>query len=194
MDNPIDKFKLLWQQAKEQASSKYANAICVSTVDVDGFPNSRFVDLKDVNHDGFIFCTDLNSPKALDIIRHPKVSLTMWWEHIGYQIRIQGICKQIPDQLADYYWETRPSGARLTTLTFNQSQKMMSIDEMTEQYHHAEQQHLNQQLLRPKHWSGFNLLPVYIEFLAFKESRLHIRTAYRHHANIQRWEKFFLQP
>ena len=45
---------------------------------------------------------------------------------------------------------------------------------------------------RPANWGGFRLRAEYIEFLEFKESRLHARSTYTRVGSS--WEQGFLQP
>src|SRR5215207_8639239 len=85
MHSPIQLFKAIWLDARKSGSSKHRNAVCVSTIDPDGYPSSRFVDLKEAEEAGFVFCTHLDSGKALDIARNPKTGITLWWEHIATQ-------------------------------------------------------------------------------------------------------------
>ena len=57
MNNPIEKFNDLWQQALLDSPLQQKSAVCVSTINAEGFPESRFVDLKKVDEQGFVFCT-----------------------------------------------------------------------------------------------------------------------------------------
>ena len=84
MDNPVSKFRNWWQKALYDSPLKQKSAVCVSTVNEDGFPVGRFVDLKSVGEDGFVFCTYLHSAKGKHIAHTPKVSMTVWWDHVGY--------------------------------------------------------------------------------------------------------------
>ncbi|MGC3981653.1 MAG: pyridoxal 5'-phosphate synthase [Steroidobacteraceae bacterium] len=192
MHSPIDVFKTVWCGAKKEGTLKHRNAVCVSTVDVDGYPSSRFVDLKEVDEAGFVFCTCLDSAKALEISLNPKAGITIWWEHVAMQIRIQGECSVISHQEADKHWLSRSREAQITTATFNQSKSIASLDSLVEQYSQAEIEYGGKAISRPHNWGGFRLKPKQIEFLEFKESRLHLRTVYRLADSL--WQKSFLQP
>lgn len=194
VNDPLEKFQHIWIQAQQSGLNRYRNSVCISTIDQHGFPNARFVDLKAVSDVGCIFCSDLSSAKAIEIQNHPKVSLTAWWEHVAYQIRIQGICQRISDQQADEFWQQRPREAQLTSLTFDQSQGITSVDLLESRFLHAKKQDDQQYLPRPDTWGGFELIPTKIEFLAFKDTRLHIRHQYIWNEHHQIWEVQLLQP
>lgn len=55
MDNPITKFENWWQEALINSPLQQQSAVCVSTIDEDGFPSGRFVDLKSASEKGFVF-------------------------------------------------------------------------------------------------------------------------------------------
>lgn len=189
---PIELFQTVWLDAKSRGSSKHRNAVCVSTIDADGYPSSRFVDLKEAEETGFVFCTHLDSSKALDIDRNPKAGITLWWEHIATQVRIKGVCTAIPEQEAEAHWVGRLRDAQIATATFQQSRPLASLESLSEQYERAVIAYDGKSIPRPANWGGFRLHAEQIEFLEFKESRLHARTTYSRVGS--RWARAFLQP
>jgi len=192
MSNPIIKFKSCWEKAKSNSTLKHPSAVCVTTIDEHGFPAGRFVDLKAVDDIGFIFCTNLDSQKGRDIQRNPKVGLTFWWEAIGYQVRVNGIATQIPSTISEIYWKARPRDAQITTLSCKQSQPLLSEQDLNKQFEEAKRNIGEMQIPKPENWGGFIVKPKSIEFLTFKESRLHIRELYS--AFGDGWNKSLLQP
>lgn len=190
--DPADAFKALWAEARRRGSLPHRNAVCLSTIDADGCPDSRFVDLKQVDDAGFVFCTDLESAKARDIARDPKACLAMWWEHVSTQVRIKGSCTALPSCEADRYWARRPQQARLASVRFRQSKVLADAALLDEASSHDAHRTQQSPIPRPDSWGGFRLRPVSIEFLAFRENRLHLRTAYTRVDG--RWHARFLQP
>ena len=182
-NSPLRKFHQWWQQAKHNTPLKYHSAFNLSTIDAEGFPASRFVDLKDLNQQGFIFCTDSQSQKGQDIARNSKVSLCFWWDHIGRQIRIQGHAKTLDPNTSNHYWQQRPWAARITTLCSQQSRPLdgntnlqQRHQELTQQWTSTDGELLD--IPRPEQWCAYGVVPTRIEFLRFKESRLHEREVY----------------
>lgn len=192
MDNPISKFESWWQEALADSPLQQKSAVCVSTIDEHGFPTGRFVDLKSVSEDGFVFCTYLDSAKGKHIARNAKASMTIWWDHLGYQIRVVGTAQAITANEADSFWQTRSRSAQLTTTAFEQSEALDSEDELAKRLQETAVKLAGQAVPRPDNWGGYCIKPVSIEFLTFRESRLHLRELFKCGSN--GWVKQLLQP
>lgn len=192
MDNPIAKFERWWQEALADSPLNQKSAVCVSTVDVNGFPAGRFVDLKSVSENGFVFCTYFDSAKGKHIARNPKTSMTIWWDHVGYQIRVVGTAEVITAGEADAFWQTRSRSAQLITTAFAQSEPLDSEVGLAIRLEEASAKFADKAVLRPDNWGGYCIKPVSIEFLTFRESRLHLRELFECEGN--GWVKKLLQP
>ena len=195
MDNPIVKFNQWWQQAVNDSPLNQKSAVCVSTVDENGFPQGRFVDLKRADESGFVFCTHLDSAKAQHISKQPKVAITAWWDHLGYQVRIIGLARPLPHSEADFYWRTRNRGAQLTSLAFSQSTPLNGdASALAEKFEQADNAHPESEISRPEDWGGYSVQATHIEFLTFANTRLHLRELYQFDEVKQGWQKQLLQP
>lgn len=192
MEDPFVKFNAWWKSASLNSPLKQKNAVCISTLDRNGYPSGRFVDLKAVNDLGFVFCTCLNSAKGEQIDENAKIALTLWWDHVGYQVRVLGVAQPIGEHEAITYWKARSKAAQLTTLAFEQSKPLADeaalqtrMDCVAKQYRHSE-------VPKPITWGGYRIKPHSIEFLTFRESRLHLRELYTLEGSV--WNKSLLQP
>ena len=67
-----------------------ANAMVLATVDSAGRPSARYVLLKGVSDDGFVFYTNQASRKALDLEAHPAAALCFGWLDLNRQVRVEG--------------------------------------------------------------------------------------------------------
>lgn len=191
-EDPIEKFNQWWRQAIADSPLKQKSAVCVSTVNPDGFPTGRFLDLKAADERGFVFCTHLDSHKALDIERNGKTALTLWWEHVGFQIRVLGTAARLDEEEAVTWWNTRSRDAQLTTACFQQSRPLESQEALEARFQEARAVYGKQAIPKPENWGGYRVKPVSIEFLTFKESRLHLREWFE--ATSDGWKKSLLQP
>jgi len=192
MNNPLVKVKEWWEFAIEASPLKVKSAVCLSTVDERGFPSSRFVDLKDVDLEGVVFCSNYDSKKGDDIENNPKAGVTAWWDHVGYQIRVVGNAVRVPEDEATRYWETRNRSAQIATLCFSQSQKLASYGLLEEKYLDAESKYTSNSIPKPNNWGAYKIVPNSIEFLEFKESRLHHREYFQ--LEHDDWSRCLLQP
>jgi pyridoxamine 5'-phosphate oxidase len=192
MDNPISKFERWWQEALADSPLQLKSAVCVSTIDENGFPAGRYVDLKSVSETGFVFCTYFDSAKGRHIARDPKIAMTVWWDHLGYQVRVVGSAEVISDAEADGFWQSRSRSAQLTTRAFEQSARLNSENDLSSRLEESSAQFAGQAVPRPNNWGGYRIKPVSIEFLTFRESRLHLRESFE--AKGDAWVKQLLQP
>ena len=81
-DNPFE-IARRWLGEAEEGELNDPNAIALSTVDVDGFPNVRMVLLKAIDEDSFVFYTNYNSRKSQEIIQAGKAAFVChpWGVH-----------------------------------------------------------------------------------------------------------------
>ena len=175
MTDPIGKFKDWWKEALSDSPLKHKNAICVSTVDSNGFPNARFVDLKTVDDGGFTFCSYYDSAKGKEISQNPKIAITVWWDHVGYQIRIVGNASKIPEEEAEKHWSGRSVEAQVTTSISKQSNYLKSETDLMQAVEAKKLELAGNSIQRPANWGGYLAVPEKIEFLTFRQNRLHLR-------------------
>ena len=192
MDNPICKFETWWKEALANSVLQQKSAVCLSTIDENGFPASRFVDLKSVSDAGFVFCTYFDSAKGKQIARNPKAAMTIWWDHVGYQIRVVGSAQVITDAEADCFWHSRSRSAQVITTAFEQSDVLDSESDLNKRLEASSTKYVGRPVPRPSNWGGYCIKPISIEFLRFYESRLHLRELFELKSN--GWLKQLLQP
>jgi pyridoxamine 5'-phosphate oxidase len=88
--DPIAEFKA-WLAEAEASEPVNPNAMALATVDKDGRPSVRMVLLKGVDERGFVFYTNLESRKSLDIEANAEASLCFYWKTLGKQVRSGGV-------------------------------------------------------------------------------------------------------
>lgn len=190
--DPISKFKTWYAEELEKSLGRISSACCLSTHGLDGYPNSRFLSLKEVLNNAFIITGPLNSRKGTEIQNNPKVSLTFWWTESERQVRIQGSAKIIDSQLADSYFNDRNTESKIVSTISEQGRVISNLDKLTELLKLKAKELVNNDIQRPKDWGGFSIKPIRIEFLEFNESRLHIRELCTQ--TEEGWKLEYLQP
>lgn len=190
--NPIQLFNTWFEEERKRTKVRIPAACCLSTVGLDGYPNARFVSLKETTNDSFIVTGSLTSRKGIEISRSEQVALSFWWTETERQIRIQGNAVRITDSCADRYFAERDRDSQIVSAASEQGQEMVSPDQLTEQYNAIEQSLLSGTVTRPAHWGGYAIQPVRIEFLEFKPSRFHDRKLYEQ--TNEGWTVKQLQP
>ena len=191
-DDPFVVFKH-WMLEAEKNEINDPNAVALATVNESNQPDVRMVLLKEFDSNGFIFFTNLNSKKGTDLTKVPKASMCFHWKSILRQVRISGTISLISDTEADKYFNSRPYLSKIGAWSSNQSSPMENRDAFLKKIEEYKNKFKDQNNIpRPKHWSGYLLSPNRIEFWKDVEGRLHQRLEYLKVSNS--WKKQILYP
>jgi pyridoxamine 5'-phosphate oxidase len=169
-----------------------ANAMHLATVDAAGQPAVRVVLLKDFDHHGFVFYTNLESRKGRDLAANPKAELNFYWRELARQIRISGAVEAVSAEEADAYFASRPRLSQLGAWASRQSAELPSTARLIADVAREEGRYLGRAVPRPAFWSGFRLVPERFEFWHAKPFRLHQRLQYRRTA--KGWDERLIYP
>ena len=192
LDDPIELFKI-WISEAEKKEINDPNALSLATTNENKEPSVRMVLLKGLSQKGFVFYTNLNSPKSYDIKKNPKAAMCFHWKSLQRQIRISGSITQVDDKDADLYFNSRPYESRIGAWASDQSKVMSERKEFLKKIEEYKIKYKDKQNLpRPKHWSGWCLNPSSIEFWLGDQFRIHERLRYNKISN--KWKKEILYP
>ena len=192
LNDPIELFKI-WMSEAEKKEINDPNALSLATSNKDNEPSVRMVLLKGLSPKGFVFYTNLNSPKSLDLKNNSKAAMCFHWKSLQRQIRILGSVTQVTDEEADLYYNSRPYESRIGAWASDQSKIMIERKELLKKIEEFKVKYKDEKNLpRPKHWSGWCLNPVSIEFWLGDQFRIHERLKYNKVLN--NWKKEILYP
>ena len=191
-ENPIELFQKWFYEVDKFFAQDETNAMTISTIGLDGFPKNRVVLLKRFTHEGFIFYTNYNSEKGKAIAQNPNVCLFFFWHSAERQIIIKGVAEKIAENLSDGYFESRPRGSQLGALVSNQSE-IVDRNYLEQKLADLEKYYEGKEIPRPKHWGGYIIKPIEIEFWQGRPNRLHDRIRYQLQTDLN-WEINRLSP
>jgi len=191
-DDPVQIVRS-WMAEAEVSEPNDPNAIALSTVDGTGMPNARMVLLKDVEDDAFVFYTNYDSAKSVEIANGGKAAFVMHWKSLRRQIRVRGAVSREEGEKADAYYKSRSLKSRLGAWASKQSQPLKSrASLMAKVAKITAEKGPNPQ--RPPFWGGFRIEPSEIEFWADGAFRLHDRFRWTRAGKDDIWKIVRLNP
>ena len=120
-DKPYKVFKSLYEKASDK-KQKSIEAFSISTFNQDtNVVDSRFVNLKYIRNDEWIFFTNYNSEKAQAFASHPQVSILFFWNSISTQIRIKAKIFKTSKKISDEHFAIRTEEKNALAISSRQS-------------------------------------------------------------------------
>jgi pyridoxamine 5'-phosphate oxidase len=134
-------------------------AMTLATVDADGQPSQRVVLLKQLDQNGLVFFTNLNSNKAQDISVNNKVSANFAWLPLERQVKIKGTATRISKADALKYFISRPKDSQIAAWASNQSQPISSRQFLVNAFEQMKKKFSDGEIPLPDFWGGYRIKP-----------------------------------
>ena len=191
VDKPYKAFKELYEKALQNNQSNIeACAISTFNKDLDEV-ESRFVNLKYIVNDEWIFFSNYDSAKSKSFKFHPQISAVFYWKKTNTQIRMKAKIYKTSEEFSNKHFASRSTEKNALAISSKQSQPIQSFDEIKEKYLATLD---NKDLLqtRPSYWGGYSFKPYSFEFWTGNEFRLNKRSLYQ--KNNDNWDYCLLEP
>ena len=189
-EEPYSLFQLLLENALKNDQDN-ADAISISSYDSKkNEVQSRYVNLKYIKKNEWIFFSNYNSPKSESFMLHDQIAALFYWNKTDTQIRIKAKIFKTSEELSNTYFKSRDKKKNALSISSMQSRTVKSYEDVIKSY----QSVLTSEKLdeRPNYWGGFSFIPYSFEFWEGHSSRINKRVLYEFDGLM--WKKFFLQP
>lgn len=189
-EKPYLLFKKKYDEALN-AKQKNIEAISISTFNKEtNEVDSRFVNVKFIDNDKFIFFSNYESPKSIAFESHNQISGLFFWSSIDVQIRMKAKIEKTSFKYSQNYFKNRSAKKNALAISSMQSKTINSYEDVQKKYNNVLE---NENLLKcPRYWGGYSFIPYYFEFWQGHKSRINRRVVIK--KINQNWIELTIQP
>jgi pyridoxamine 5'-phosphate oxidase len=175
--NPFVQFDK-WFQQTLNARVPEPNAMVLATATPEGRPSVRMVLLKSFDERGFVFFTNYESRKSLELLLNAHAALLFYWQELERQVRIEGSVEKVSRKETEEYFQTRPPESKLGAWASKQSSVIPGRGVLEQKAADLKEKYRDQDVPAPPFWGGFRVQPTLFEFWQGRANRLHDRIRY----------------
>lgn len=187
---PYSLFYELFAKAQENQQEVIESMLIASFDKEKNEVDARYVNLKYINKEQWIFFTNYNSPKSQHFNNHSQITAVFYWHKIKTQIRIKANINKTSKDFNKAYFKNRDSKKNAIAISSLQSMKIESYKKVKDNYNLSIKKDSLQSC--PDYWGGYSFTPFYFEFWEGHKSRLNKRDAFILKGGI--WDHSILQP
>jgi len=175
--DPINQFEQWFEEARATQMPD-PNGMSLATVAENGQPSLRTVLLKYFDENGFVFFTNYESRKSVEMDQNSQVSLMFPWIILERQVIIYGKAERISKKESFKYFTSRPKGSQIGAWVSEQSSVITSRSLLMSKFDEMKKKFSKGEVPLPSFWGGYRVIPHAIEFWQGRENRLHDRFMY----------------
>jgi len=190
-EKPYSLFLDLYNQALAN-NQKGIEAISVSSYNQQmNEVEARYVNLKYIADNEWIFFSNYHSPKANQFESHSQVSILIYWASINTQIRMKAKIFKTSAEFSNEHFQGRTKEKNALAISSNQSKVIGSFEEVAKNFYETLES-MTSETVRPDFWGGYSFVPYYFEFWQGHENRLNKRHVFE--LQEKEWVERLLQP
>jgi pyridoxamine 5'-phosphate oxidase len=191
--SPFEQFGR-WLDEAYAAAIPMPNAMVLATASADGEPSARTVLLERFDPSGFVFHTNLDSPKVRELRENPRAALVFLWRALGRQVRVTGDVEPASAAETEEYFLNCPHGVQVMVTACRQSAVVPDRAALEAAYAAVLAKYPSPPLPVPPYWGGLRLVPKTIEFWQARPNRLQDRLRFTRPRAAEPWRLERLAP
>lgn len=192
-DEPLTLFES-WFAEASRSEPNDPSAMAVATVDGESLPDVRMVLMKEYDTQGFVFYTNCESDKGLQLKANMQAAANFHWKSLRRAVRLRGPVEIVPAAMSDAYFASRARDARIGAWASQQSRPLESRFAFEKAIAMQALRFNIGEVPRPPYWIGYRIKPVQMEFWHDRAFRLHDRIVFRREQPEGPWTKQRLYP
>ncbi len=173
-----------WYKEHLEAGIAIPETVSLGTASASGRISVRTVLLKGYDEKGFVFFTNYNSKKGIQLSENRSAAILFYWPESGRQVRVEGITEKLSDSESASYFSTRPRESQISAWASEQSSIIPDRNFLEKRYYFYKTKFESREIEKPPHWGGFRIIPDFFEFWHNGEFRLHDRIIYTRMKNV----------
>ena len=181
-----------WYRDAEAAGTVLPESMALATATRTGVPSVRMVLHRGFSRGGFVFYTNYNSRKAVELLENPRAAFVFHWPLLERQVRGEGHVERLTRRESEKYFQTRPRESRIGAWASPQSEVIVSPRELDAEVARMAARFAGADVPCPPFWGGFRIVTNCIEFWQGRPHRLHDRLIFE--KKRQRWTSSWLAP
>ncbi len=181
-----------WRNEAAAQGAIEPDAMALATATADGRPSVRMVLLRGVLQGSLHFFTNYQSRKAGELDSNPFAAITLHWETLKRQVRVEGPVRRLPAELSDAYFSKRPRGHQLSAWASPQSRPIGALAEVIARAEEVDARFAGADVPRPEFWGGYGLYAERVELWQGRPDRAHERRLFLREG--EGWRESMLGP
>ncbi|KTD53447.1 pyridoxamine 5'-phosphate oxidase [Legionella santicrucis] len=191
MNNPIN-ILLSWIDEERTKGAPDPKQAVLSTTNLDSVPHGRVVAIREINDNGFLFFTQKDTRKYVELTSNPLASITFWFELFEREVMIDGSIIALSAIENENYWNTYSPVAQIRFHSYapTSAQPITNKQLLEDKRNKLAQQ--DQPLPVSDYYCGFRLIPSRMVFYTYRTDELSDVIEYCSIEN--KWQEQLLSP